>query len=243
MGLRAPALISSLDQCARAPSSGTTPTQITNPIDMFIDWSLYMAHRCLFLLGAPDLWIRLGWLHSSTRNGMKWGTLALLEISHSRGCYLKFAVLLVQKGVFTKTTKYQRPRALSPRGLYSWWHFMSPANGNGSCDCAPVTWAYGALCPAMVSPNAGLRRGQAIVPGSSPYMVHEKWIQARASTDNGYIFVVTRTDIWTLFTKSYAFIYMFQNGQLCATNQPGRAIVPTRDDPRDSAHRDLSCHH
>ena len=25
------------------------------------------------------------------------------------------------------------------------------------------------------------QRGQAIVPGSSPYMVHEKWIQARAS--------------------------------------------------------------
>ena len=56
-----------------------------------------MACRCLSLPDAPDLWIRLGWLQSSTRNGMKWGTLALLEISHSRGCYLKFAVLLVQR--------------------------------------------------------------------------------------------------------------------------------------------------
>ena len=75
---------------------------------MFIDWSLYMARRCLFLPGAPDLWLRLGWLQSSTRNRMKWGALTLLEISHSRGCYLKFAVLLVPKGVFTKMTKYQR---------------------------------------------------------------------------------------------------------------------------------------
>ena len=47
--------------------------------------------------GAPDPWARLGWLQGSTQNGMKWGMLSLLEISHSRGCYLKFAVLLVQK--------------------------------------------------------------------------------------------------------------------------------------------------
>ena len=33
---------------------------------------------------------------------------------------------------------------------------MSPANGSGSHDCAPVMWAYGAPCPVMVSPNAGL---------------------------------------------------------------------------------------
>ena len=56
-----------------------------------------MAYRFLTSLGAPDLWTRLGWLQGSTRNGMKWGALALLEISHSRGCYLKFAVLLVQR--------------------------------------------------------------------------------------------------------------------------------------------------
>ena len=36
------------------------------------------------------------------------GMLTLLEVSHSRGSYLKFAVLLVQKGVLTRTTKYQR---------------------------------------------------------------------------------------------------------------------------------------
>ena len=56
-----------------------------------------MARRCLSLPGAPDLWIRLGWLQSSTQNGMKWGVLTLLEISQSRGCYLKFAVLHVQR--------------------------------------------------------------------------------------------------------------------------------------------------
>ena len=56
-----------------------------------------MACRCLFLPGTPDLWIRLGWLQSSTWNGMKWGALTLLEISHSRGSYLKFTVLLVQR--------------------------------------------------------------------------------------------------------------------------------------------------
>ena len=62
--------------------------------------------------------------------------------------------------------KNKEPRALCPGGLYSWWHFVSPANGSGSHDspangsgphdCAPVTWAYGIPCPAMVSPNAGL---------------------------------------------------------------------------------------
>ena len=68
-----------------------------------------MARRCLSLLDAPDPWTRLGWLQSSTRNGMKWGVLTLLEISHSRGCYLKFACT---KGVFTKTTKYQKDPGL-----------------------------------------------------------------------------------------------------------------------------------
>ena len=116
-----------------------------------------MARRCLSLLGTPDLWTRLGRLQSSTWNGMKWGVLTLLEISHSRGCYLKFAVLLVQRGCAHQNDQIPKdPWALCPRGLYSWWHFVSPANGSGSRDCAPVTWAYGAPCPAMVSPNAGL---------------------------------------------------------------------------------------
>ena len=76
---------------------------------MFIDLSLYMACRCLSLLGTPDLWIRLGWLQSSTRNGMKWGALTLLEISHSRGCYLKFAVLLVQRVCLPKRPNTKDP--------------------------------------------------------------------------------------------------------------------------------------
>ena len=33
-------------------------------------------------------------------------------------------------------------------------------------------WAYGIPCPAMVSPNVSTaQRGQAVVPGSSPYIV------------------------------------------------------------------------
>ena len=132
---------------------------------MFIDWSLYMARRCLFLPGAPDLWIRLGWLQSSTRYGMKWGTLTLLEKLSQQGLLPEVCCTACTKGVFTKMTKNQRPRALCPRGLYSWWHFASPANGSGSCDCAPVTWAYGAPCPAMVSPNVGLHKeGKLLYP-------------------------------------------------------------------------------
>ena len=60
--------------------------------------------------------------------------------------------------------KNKRTRALCPGGLYSWWHFASPANGSGSHDCAPVTWAYGIPCPAMVSPNAG--------PGKEDRLLH-----------------------------------------------------------------------
>ena len=42
---------------------------------------------------------------------------------------------------------------------------MSPANGSESCDCAPVTWAYGTPCPAMVSPNVGPRKeGKLLYP-------------------------------------------------------------------------------
>ena len=77
---------------------------------MFIDWSLYMARRGLSLPGAPDLWIRLSWLQSSTQNGMKWGALTLPEISHSRGCYLKFAVLLVQRVCSPKRPNTKDPR-------------------------------------------------------------------------------------------------------------------------------------
>ena len=139
-----------------------------------------MARRCLTSPGTPDLWARLGWLQGSTRNGMKWGTLTLLEVSHSRGYYLKFAVLLVQRVCSPERPNTKEPRALCPGGLYSWWHFTSPANGSGSHDCAPVMWAYGVPCPAMVSPNAGRAKRTSYCTGSSPYLVREKWIQARA---------------------------------------------------------------
>ena len=107
---RAPALGSSRDQCARGPSyAGTTPTWFYfSSSNIFITCSLYTVRRHCTSPGAPDLRTRLGWLQGSTRNGMKWGTLTLLEISHSRGCYLKFAVLLMQKGVLTKTTEDQK---------------------------------------------------------------------------------------------------------------------------------------
>ena len=47
-----------------------------------------------------------------------------------------------------------RPQVLCSGGIYSWWHSASSANGSRSHDGAPVTWAYGIPCPAMVSPNA-----------------------------------------------------------------------------------------
>ena len=80
-----------------------------------------------------------------------------------------------------KPTNYQqknqltkRPQVLCPGGIYSWWLSASSANGSRSHDCAPVAWAYGIPCPAMVSPNASKQiGGQAVVPGWSPYMVLE----------------------------------------------------------------------
>ena len=52
-----------------------------------------------------------------------------------------------------KPTNYQQknqPRVLYPGCIYSWWHSASSANGSRSHDCAPVTWAYGIPCPALV---------------------------------------------------------------------------------------------
>ena len=114
-----------------------------------------MACRCLFLLGAPDLWIRLGWLQSSTRNGMKWGALTLLEISHSRGCYLKFAVLLVQRVCTPRRPKTKDPEPCALEAYIAGDTLCHQPMGVGHVT-APVMWAYGVLCPAMVSPNAGL---------------------------------------------------------------------------------------
>ena len=64
------------------------------------------------------------------------------------------------KGVFTKTTKYQRPRALfcALEAYIAGDTLHHQPNGSRSRDYAPVTWAYGAPCPAMVSPNAGLHK-------------------------------------------------------------------------------------
>ena len=44
-----------------------------------------------------------------------------------------------------------------------------------------------------------MQRGQAIVPASSPYLVHEKWIQARAYTD-----VILRWEMIKLDIRGFA---------------------------------------
>ena len=115
-----------------------------------------MARRCFTLPGAPDLWVRLGWLQGSTQNGMKWGVLTLLEISHSRGCYLKFAVLLVQRVCSPRRPNTKDPGLCALEAYIAGDTLRHQPMGVGHCDCAPITWAYGAPCPAMVSPNAGL---------------------------------------------------------------------------------------
>ena len=120
-----------------------------------------MVRRFLTSPGTPDLWTRLGWLQGSTQNGMKWGALTLLEISHSRGCYLKLAVLLVQKVCSPKrpNTKEQKDPGLCALVAYIAGDTLHhQPKRSGSHDCAPVTWAYGVPCSAMVSPNAGLHK-------------------------------------------------------------------------------------
>ena len=59
------------------------------------------------------------------------------------------------KGVFTKMTKYQRPRVCALEAYIAGDTLHHQPMGAGHVT-APVTWAYGAPCPAMVSPNAGL---------------------------------------------------------------------------------------
>ena len=57
------------------------------------------------------------------------------------------------------------PRSCA-RVVYIAGDTVSSANWSRSHDGAPVKWAYGIPCPAMVSPNAGLAQpGQAVVPG------------------------------------------------------------------------------
>ena len=71
MERRAPAQGSSRDQCIWGPSSGTTRTQCySSSTNTFITCSLYTVRGCRTSPGAPDLRARLGWLQSSTRNGI-----------------------------------------------------------------------------------------------------------------------------------------------------------------------------
>ena len=96
-----------------------------------------MARRCSTLPGAPDLWTRLGWLQGSTRNGMKWGHARSTGVPSQQGAAITKGICALEAYIADDTLRHQ------------------PI---GSHDCAPVTWAYGASCPAMVSSNAGLRK-------------------------------------------------------------------------------------
>ena len=82
------------------------------------------------------------------------------------------------KGVLTKTTKYQRDLRLCALEAY--------IAGDTLCHQpmveghVTVPQLHGPMSCNGVTQCWPTQRGQAIVPGSSPYMVHEKWIQARA---------------------------------------------------------------
>ena len=100
-----------------------------------------------------------GWADSKAVHGMECngGVLALLEVPLSRGCCLKSTVLPVQGGMLTrasKSTTNQRQRTKNPRScvrvVYIAVDTASSSNGDRSRDCAPVTWAYGIPCPALV---------------------------------------------------------------------------------------------
>ena len=59
--------------------------------------------------------------------------------------------------VLNKPTNYQQrtePRSCVRVVYIAGDHSASSANGSRSHDGAPVTWAYGVPCPAMVSPSA-----------------------------------------------------------------------------------------
>ena len=98
---------------------------------------------------------------------MEWsGARSLYWRSLTAGAATWSSLYCLYKGCVHQNNQIpKRPRALCPGGLYSWWHFASPANESGSRDCAPVTWAYGTPCPAMVSPNVGpSKEGKLLYP-------------------------------------------------------------------------------
>ena len=67
-----------------------------------------------------------GWADSKAVHGIECsgGTLALLGISHSRGCYLQCTALPVQEGVITETTGYQKNnhRTTTTPSPVPWWY-------------------------------------------------------------------------------------------------------------------------
>ena len=148
---------SSRDQCTWDPSSGTTLTQFYSSstniylLDVLCTQYIGVAHHRALQTS------RRGWADSKAVHGMECsGVCSLYWRSLTAGA----ATWSVPYRLYTrvcspKQPNTKEPQVLCPGGIYSWWHLASPANGSRSHDCAPVAWAYGIPCPAMVSPNAG----------------------------------------------------------------------------------------
>ena len=171
MGLRAPALGPSLDQCICGPIQEQLQLIIIGYICIFIKWSLYKSHRWL-LPGAPDHeW--LGRLQCSNMECCS-GARSCHQggLPQGRGCCQKRIVPQVRRCIHLDDQITTRPQAVGLGGLYSWLHFASPANRNRSCDPAPVCkglWGSTSCNGATQSRLA--KECQALAPGSSPYMV------------------------------------------------------------------------
>ena len=104
--------------------------------------------------------------------------LALLEISHSRGCYLKFTVLLAQR-VCTKMTKYQRDPGLCALDAYiagDTSHHQPM--GAGCVTVLQLRGPMGLCVLQWCHPMWALVKRASYCTRSSRYKVHEKWIQA-----------------------------------------------------------------
>ena len=107
-----------------------------------------------------------GWADSKAVHGMECSGVRSLYWRSLTAGTATWSVLycLYTRVCSPKWPNTKEPWVLCSGGIYSWWHFTSPANGSGSHDCAPVVWAYGIPCPAMVSPNAS--------PGKEDKLLH-----------------------------------------------------------------------
>ena len=135
-------------------------------IQVYITSPLYI---CIYIRRMSSEYLRAlqtswrGWAVSTAVHSMecrKGRARSTGGLSLSRGCCLWCTALPALEGVLpqartnSQRTKQQTHSLTDLGGIYSWWHSASPTNGSGSHGCAPVSWAYHILCPAMVSPNA-----------------------------------------------------------------------------------------